>query len=364
MRTLSKACTAALATSVLLASAGCNGGERPPCSLDGEIGTVCGFRNPEDLELVEQAGVVLVSNMRFDGPVVDGGYIAAVVPGQWTPRIVWGTAEATASAPEPALGDASCTQPPDPLALYPHGLTSKRRDGRTLVYMAAHKGEEGGREAVEIFELEGEADTVRLTWKACVPTEDEIQANDLVVADDETIVVSNYVPDWSIRHTLRAAILGQNTGDVMVWRPQSGWSHLAGTESRMANGVALSRNGQTLFYSETLGGKLHRRPLDSESGAIDVDIPGAPDNLTWTRRGTLLLATHTSGLRFLLCSFGRAPCRSSWEVYEIDPDTLAVTRLLSHSGEKIGAVATALQVGDALLLSSVFDDRIGYVALP
>jgi hypothetical protein len=37
---------------------------------------------------------------------------------------------------------------------------------------------------------------------------------------------------------------------------------------------------------------------------------------------------------------------------------------LAHSGDLLGAVATALQVGDALLLSSVFDDRIGYVALP
>jgi hypothetical protein len=70
-----KAGTATLATLLFWASAGCNGADRAPCSLADEIGTLCGFRNPEDLEFVQHAGVVLVSNMRFDGPVVDGGYM-------------------------------------------------------------------------------------------------------------------------------------------------------------------------------------------------------------------------------------------------------------------------------------------------
>jgi hypothetical protein len=291
-----KAGTATLATLLFWASAGCNGADRAPCSLADEIGSPCGFRNPEDLEFVQHAGVVLVSNMRFDGPVVDGGYIAAIVPGQWTPRTVWGTAEATAAAADPSLGDPDCTEPPDPLALYPHGLTSKRSGQRTLVYLTAHRGEEGGREAVEIFELGGEDESVSLTWKACVPTEDEIQANDVVVADDGTILVSNYVPDWSIRHTLRGALLGQATGDVMTWQPQRGWTHLEGTESRMANGVALTRNGETVFYSETLAGKFHRRPIDGPSGSIDIDIPGAPDNLTWTQFRTRPLPIELGGL--------------------------------------------------------------------
>jgi hypothetical protein len=48
-------------------------------------------------------------------------------------------------------------------------------------------------------------------------------------------------------------------------------------------------------------------------------------------------------------------------VFEIDPQTMAVKRVMQHDGVAIGAVSTALQVGDKLMLGSVFDDRIGIV---
>jgi hypothetical protein len=48
-------------------------------------------------------------------------------------------------------------------------------------------------------------------------------------------------------------------------------------------------------------------------------------------------------------------------VFEIDPSTLAMKKILSHDGSLLGAVSTALQVGDDLLLGSIFDDRIGIV---
>jgi hypothetical protein len=362
---MAKPAAVGLALALTVATGGCGAGEeRADCSLTGEIGTICGFRNPEDLEWVETAGIVLVSNMRFDGPVVDGGYISALLPGQWQPRILWGPGGPAAAAAEPALGAAACKTAPDPEALYTHGLTSKRVGGRTLIYMAAHAGELGGREAVEIFELGGQGENAALIWKACIPTENAIQANDVFVGDDGTVVISNYVPDGSIRHTLRAAILGQATGDVMTWRADTGWKHLDASESLMANGVALSPDGKTLFYAETLGGKLHRRSLAGATGAVDVAIEGAPDNLTWTDRGTLLLASHTAGAGFMLCVLGRSPCRSSWAVYEIDPNTLVVSEVIKHSGDTVGAVATALEIKGTLLLSSVFDDRIGYVTRP
>jgi hypothetical protein len=108
------------------------------------------------------------------------------------------------------------------------------------------------------------------------------------------------------------------------------------------------------------GAKLGTRA----TGAVDVAIEGAPDNLTWTDRGTLLLASHTAGAGFMLCVLGRSPCRSSWAVYEIDPNTLVVSEVIKHSGDTVGAVATALEIKGTLLLSSVFDDRIGYVTRP
>ena len=347
-----------------LLAAGCMHGEpRPPCNDSGPIASLCGFRNPEDLEYVPTARLILVSNMRDDAHRSEGGFISGVFPGVHTVVRLWPGRKGTPVAPEPEFGDPDCTDPPRPDALYPHGIASASRDGRTLVYVVAHRGKRGGREAVEVFELSGIGVAATLTWKACIPTDGGVQANDLAVAPDGTIVAANYQPDGSITNTLSAALLGRKTGDVMRWRAGEGWHHLEGTETAMANGIALSPDGKMLFYTETISGLLHRRPVDTGAGAISVEIGGNPDNLTWTPRGTLLVATHTAGAAFLLCDLGREPCRTSWKIDEVDPDTLAVHPLLTHNGDTIGAVATALEVGRLLYLGSVFDDRIGIVRL-
>ena len=342
-----------------LTALGCSGPERPPCDDTGEIPTVCGFRNPEDLEYVAAANVVVVSNMRHDGPNPDGGYLSAVEPGVWAPITMWGGESASASAAVPHLGDAECLAAPDPGAFYPHGLTSLQSDDRTLIYVASHAGSLGGREAIEIFELIDSGDQTQLIWLACIPSAGGVQLNDVAVSRDGLLVASNFVPDASMRHSIAAAIFKKPTGDLMTWTHADGWTHLKNTESLMANGVAISNDGKTLFYTETIGGKLHRRSIDGPTAAIDIDIDGVPDNLSWTAQGTLLLAAHSSGPGLMRCFLRAGTCRSGWSVYEVTPSTMAVEKILTHSGDSIGAVATALEIQGELLLSSVFDDRIG-----
>jgi hypothetical protein len=354
----------AVASAISLALVGClSGSPRPPCSDDGSIHTLCGFENPEDLEYVERADIVLVSNMRSENER-HGGYVAGFVPGTRDVFRLWPHDDGGAAAPDPALGVASCSKPPGASVFRPHGLTSRQRpDGSdaTLIFVTAHAGEDGGREAVEIFDLTGSGRDARLVWKACIPMPPSVQGNDLAVSADGTVVVSNFRPDASLVHTLEASLLGSVTGDMIAWRAANGWSHVADTKSAIANGVALSGDGRMLFYSESMTGSIHRLPLDGSGGAISIEIDGNPDNLSWTKRGTLLVASHTAGYAFAACLFGRRPCTTSWAVFEIDPNTLTVHKVLSHDGSRLGAVSTALQVGDSLLLGSVFDDRIGIV---
>ncbi len=348
----------------LVAAAGCVGGEpRPPCDVQAPIGTICGFRNPEDLEYLPSAGVVLVAGMRWDGPVQDGGFVSALADSTGETHIAWPRPGERLSAPEPALGDPRCQRPPDSVAFYPHGLTATERDGRTLVYVVGHEGALGGREAVEIFEFSGEDSNTELLWRACIPTKDAVQANDVVVTEAGQVIVSNFQPNDSVWHAIRAALFGTQTGNIMVWTKELGWRELEGTDAAMASGVAVTHDPDRLFYTEMMTGQLHRRPLAGNEGAIAVDIGGNPDNLTWTRRGTLLVATHTGRSALFLCTLGWAPCRSAWKVYEVDPDTLVTKLVLAHDGDQIGAVATALEVGKTLYLGSVYDDRIGVAAL-
>jgi hypothetical protein len=347
----------------LALAGGCGGPTRLPCSTRGPIGTICGFRNPEDLDYAKPAGVLLVSNMRFDRISTDGGFISALDPSIGKPWTVWGREAGAPAAPEPALGEPACTEPPAADAFYPHGLAVATTGGRTLVYVVAHAGKLGGREGVEIFELTGEGEAAKLTWKACIPAGPKVNGNDVAVAPDGEVFMSNYEPDPSLRHMFEASIFGTHTGEIRAWRHGEGWRALEGTAASLPNGVAISHDGAKIFYTETMTGLVYRIPRSLEHGAVSIDVGGNPDNLTWARGGKLLVSTHTGGPAFLLCSFGWLPCHTSWEVYEIDPTTMASSRVLQHDGSIIGAVATALEVDDELYLSSVFDDRIGVVEL-
>ena len=112
-----------------LLGAGCFGpAERGPCgppAKPGEIGSICGFRSPEDLEHVRRTGLIIVSNLTLTG-AEGGGYLAAFEPGLDAIAFrLWPREGEPAGPADPTLGDPACTAPPDPDAFSPHGLTSR-----------------------------------------------------------------------------------------------------------------------------------------------------------------------------------------------------------------------------------------------
>ncbi len=335
-----------------------------PCGTQEPIATICGFQNPEDLEPIASAGLLLVSNMRHRSNEAPG-FIAAYLPREDRVVRLWPAAArpAPADVSSDAFGDPTCPGAPPADGFFPHGLTSYVHGEHVLVLAAAHAFDDRGREAVEVFELSGRGADARLTWRACIPAPPNVQINDLAVARDGAIFASNYQPSPSLRHTILAQLFGSNTGYLLAWTRDGGWRKVAGTDASLANGVAVSRDGKMVFFAESMTGRVHRLPRANDGGAIAVEVEGNPDNLMWSERKTLLVASHTSGARFGLCLLGWRPCRTAWSVFELDPATLTVRTVLEHDGSTLGAVATAAQMGNALYLGSVFGDRIGRVRL-
>jgi hypothetical protein len=359
--------TLALVVAVAAFSTACGSRPRAACGSGGAIATVCGFDNPEDIEYVASADLLVASNMRFDGRdvpgAIRGGYLSGLAPASGATHRLWPDAT-DESSPRPALGDPVCLTPPSSGVLYPHGITSATRDDRSLLYVIGHQGEAGGREAVEIFEIVRRGPAARLKWRACVPVRARVMANDIAIAPDGEIIVSNYQPTTSLWHTIKGNALGLSTGDVQAWSPGRGWRIIPGTTARLPNGVAVSADGRFVYYSELGTGLAYRVARDGSGEPASVAIGGNPDNFAWSGRGTLLLATHTGGAALLACAFGRSPCRTPWEIYEIDPTSMAAPLLLAGDGEVLGAVSTPAVVGPNLYLASIFDDRIGVLPLP
>jgi hypothetical protein len=359
---------------------GCTSGPRGACTPEpppGSVGSICGFANPEDVEAVPTAGLLLVSQMRRGA---SGGSLAvlplaavplAAVPHHPVaqtpahPRRLWPSGDQTRdrSAAGAPVGEASCTEPPAADEFAPHGLTSAQTDTPGIIRIAVVG--HGRREAIELFDLTGAGDSAALSWRGCVPLPPNTVGNDVSLAADGEVIVSNYMPEmggWrGLYYTVKSG-LGRNTGDVMAWRRGQGWRHLSGTAAPSPNGVLVSPDGGSVFYAETGSGRISRVPRAGAtvgSSPAHVIIGGNPDNLSLSPRGTILAATHTDGAAFLLCAFGRLPCRTGWSLFEIDPATLRATELLHHDGSVVGAVASAAEFNGRTYFGAVFDDRIG-----
>ncbi len=337
-----------------------------PDPLPGELGSVCGFQNPEDVEAVPELGLLLVSQLRSVDGSVPGSLAVLPVDAAGrpvaAPRKLWPSPRFGAAQRLPRMGEAGCTGPPDPETFAPHGIHALPSDPAGVVRVAAVG--HGAREAVELFYLEGRDDDATLNWAGCVPLPESTTGNDVVIEPDGALVVSNYMPAAGgvamLYHSLRSE-LGAATGDLMSWSRASGWRHLEGSAARTPNGVASSPDG-FLFYAETGAGWVSRIPrggLAPDASPERIETGGNPDNLSWSLAGKLLAVVHTDGLAFVSCALGGLPCETGWSLFEIDPSTLDARELFHHSGEVIGAAASATPLGDRIYIGAVFDDRVG-----
>jgi hypothetical protein len=352
---------------LLLLAVACGSSEpRGACTgrpAPGQLGSVCGFENPEDVEAVPSAGILLVSQMRplvGDGP--GGGAISALTGPDARPRRLFPPGRVRR---EPVVGDPKCTTPPPDGAFAPHGIASQpgARPDLAGVAVVGHRY----REAIELFDLEGRGDDATLVWRGCIPLPEGTVGNDVAFAPDGEIIVSNFQPSmqgfWLYYYNLMAG-LGMNTGDVMGWTPRWRWRRIPRTEGRTPNGVAVSADGGTIFFAEVAAGRVTAVPRNAAAtgGAPRrTRVPGNPDNLAWTSRRTLISGSHLGSTRMAGCFFGRTPCRSGWALVEIDPTTLEARTLLEHDGDVVGAVASAAEFDGCTYFGSVFDDRIGVV---
>jgi sugar lactone lactonase YvrE len=337
---------------------GCGGEPRTPCreSAAGGLATLCEFAKPEDVEAVLARRVVLVSEMGWDAPARGGSLAALALDAEGRlhgrPRRLWpetGAATATGAL----LGEPACRAPPAADAFSAHGLAVRVSGDLVDVAVVAH----GAREAIERFELRGAGEGARLVWRGCVPLPEGTAGNDVVIHPDGRLFVTNYIPTvhglgaWL---ALRRAARGETTGDVLVWSAAGGWSHLAGSEAAMPNGIALAADGASLWVAENGGSRLSRYALDGAGarGRSFVELRGRPDNLSWSADGALLAAVldpHTAG---------------AWWLERIDPATLASRVVFESRGTELRSVTSVTDAGRLWVLGSDHDDRVGLLDPP
>jgi hypothetical protein len=336
--------------------------------------------NPEDLALLPGEAWIVVSEMAHMDPGADPslppespGDLLAIRLSDGMRRRLFPPAEegvvtadhGVGSIHDAIRGESSCPGPPDPTAFMPHGLDVGRdASGQTLLAVVNH----GGREAVEIFEVDFRRGPT-LVWRGCVPMPEGLMMNDVAWLSGEGFVVTNFSPMLE-GMGLRALwtgfeiMTGSDTGAVFRWLPGDGVVEIENSRGSAPNGVAVSSDGAQIFVAEWGANSIYRLQFEGDAPPTrdSVDLGHSPDNLTWTRDGRLLAAGQGGGLLEILgCNeVVEGGCDVEFGVYSIDPVSLEASQQFVGRG----AASVALETGDEILVGSFVGDRIDRMPLP
>ena len=202
-----------------------------------------------------------------------------------------------------------------------HGLDVTRGpDGKIILYQVNHKGsdaEGGGRESIEVFEIEMTAAGPSLRWRGAIPLPSWVGANDCCALPEGGVAVTN--SSFGGMEDFPAMMAGRISGNVIEWHNSTeGWDVVEGTDLNGPNGIAVSPSGEYYFICSSAANALHRVSRKApHSDRSTLDLGAMPDNATWTPDGHLLIATTTGTMTDIAKATVAGKARSSCRVADV-----------------------------------------------
>ena len=330
------------------------GSAQTTCDPFGNLRFVCGPIDSEDLITIPDSPWILVSGMQDEGHLYladtrsTGSFVA--YPGN------------TPSHRHDAETYSKCPGPL-PSGFRPHGLNVRPdNSGRHTLYVVRH----GGREAVEIFELDTTQEPPSLTWIGCVLPPESVNGNAVVPLPEGGFALTNFLRfgDSNAMANLQS---GGPTGEVWEWHHDSDWKIVPDSEISGANGIEISPDGQW-FYIGAWGSQSFIRlsrnklPVTKETVALGFNV----DNIHWAPDGSLLAAGQGGGTDTVLACLTQGDCSNMTnDVVKIDPHTLQIQQLIHYpSDAHVISGTAAVQVGSEIWVGSLGgSDRIAIFPL-
>jgi len=252
-----------------------------------------------------------------------------------------------------------CPGPIDPEHFSAHGLALKSTaSGRFRLYMTGH----GGREAIEIFDIDAQGDKPAIAWVGCVPLPESMWGNGVTILMDGGFLATKS-KDSTNPDAFAHLVEGRLTGAVYEWHPGGRVAPVAGTELSGPNGIVVSPDERWLYVAAMGTHEIVRfdRRASTLTGTA-VSLPVYPDNIHWGSDGMLYTIgrNHESGPN---CS--RLDCGTGWSIVRIDPATLAFERVAGvDQTALLQAPSAVITAGDHFWIGNFDGDRIAYLRRP
>ncbi|MFT5888676.1 MAG: hypothetical protein ACI9BO_001499 [Zhongshania sp.] len=324
------------------------------CNAVGDKQALCGWQSPEDMELLPDGKTLLVSEM-----AKGHGRIAGHLSVLDTETDMRKLLTILPANDQSLWGQAQCVSPVyDELG--PHGIhLSQRADGMTQLLVVNH----GSRESVEYYQVLNAEDGYQLQWRGCAIPPEGSFLNDVVALPTGGFIATHMysktdAPVGSLNFNEIKALLGFSPGYLLHFDGQ-GFSRLGNYEGNYPNGIQISADGRQLYVNLWAESKIQK--LDSRTGEVLAEAEVThPDNVQWDTQGNLLVTGHDftiNDLRICL-NLESGACPGSFEVIQIEPETMATKKLLRHRGPPMGAATVTQQVGNNWYLGSFVGDRL------
>ena len=208
--------------------------------------------------------------------------------------------------------------------------------------------------------------------------------NDVDVAPDGTAYFTDASARFGLRQVREAILEHGGGGRLMAWHPATGSVELLLSDLQFANGVALSSDGSFLLVNETGAYRVTRYwlsgPKRGTSEPFLENLPGLPDNITWSaeRRAfwVALYSPRVPALDFLASRpFARKvvlrlplwsqpqPARHAWAL-AVDERGAVVENLQDPAPDSFAPVTSVRERGGILWLGSLERDALGRIKAP
>jgi len=242
-----------------------------------------------------------------------------------------------------------CPGPPDAAfkaKFLTHGLSIQPGSNSVhRLYVVAH----GGRESVEVFEVDARPSPPTLTWIGCAVAPDPVGLNSVRWLSDGGFIATNFLARGIDAAARQKMMEGEKNGELWEWHTASGWVKIPGSEAAGANGLEISTDGRW-FYVAAWGSQSFFRLSRGQTPPKRDEVPLGfrVDNIRWAADGSILAAGQG----------GTAPNQTS-NIVKINTETLAVRDVIREPATPtFGAGTVAVEVGSQIWVGSFRGDRI------
>jgi len=158
----------------------------------------------------------------------------------------------------------------------PHGINVRLGDNKQhALYVVNH----GGRESIEVFNLNLAGPEPSATWQGCIVVPKNNRLNSVVPLPDGGLAVTS-MSDPSDKNLAEKIRQGKNTGKVLEWFSDKGWQTVSGSELSGNNGIEISPDGQWYYVTAWWGQQLIRLSRNQQPVQKQIlDLDFMPDNL-------------------------------------------------------------------------------------